>query len=66
MNQSEFLSGDEYEGAEEARQRIGMPRPQRLRRQASSRRLKVRARQRPNNAAAKKGMHKRRNKRMAW
>lgn len=66
MNQSEFLSGDEHEGTDDLQQRPGMPRPQQLRRTTTSRRLKVRTRQRPNNAAAKKGIHKRRNKHMAW
>jgi hypothetical protein len=66
MNQSELLSGDGFEGAEDSQQRTSMPRPQQLRRHTSSRRLKVRTRQRPNNAAAKKGIHKRHNKHVTW
>jgi len=66
MNPSELLVGNEHDGGEDSRQSTGMPRPQRMRRQTSSRRLKIRSRRRPNNAAAKKGIHRRRNKHVAW
>jgi hypothetical protein len=65
MGHSDFLTEEALEVSEDSAHG-GVPRPQRLRRQSTSRRLKVNTRQRPNNAAAKKGIHKRRNKHMAW
>jgi hypothetical protein len=66
MGQPILLTDEELEGSEGELSRSGTPRPQRLRSHKTSRRTPVSTRQRPSNAAAKKGMHRRRNKRMAW
>jgi len=66
MGQASFQTNEEPESSEDSLQRGGTPRPQRLRSRKTSRRTTVTTRQRPSNAAAKKGMHRRRNKRMAW
>lgn len=56
---------DELEGDDGQGGRSSVP-PERLNRQAASRRAQKRARRTRSNDTAKRGMHQRRNKRIAW
>lgn len=66
MGQSRFMSADDFDEYDASTSRGGTPRMERTQRQKSSRRLKVRTASRPNNAATKRGIHRRRNKHMNW
>lgn len=62
----QFLTGDEEIPDEQGTERSGSVPPERSHGRKPTRRIRMRARRSRSNDMAKRGMHQRRNKRVAW